>query len=302
MKSKSLRYNYNVLGFSIIVFLCIRQWLSYLFIGMGAQKNLDIWLLCNTGALCVSCLVPTILIERMSGTHPKMFKRVNVVPSLALLGYSYFLITVVSAANSLLLSALRKMGIEFTSVKLQPIDKGSTFILYFVLLCAAPAIVEEIFLRGYVFNLLRPYGRSFAIIVSAMCFAFMHSQVQNIIPIFCCGVLLACIYLLTDSIWVCMLLHFLNNSISFLMMYVTQTMSGVSAFSFVVYLNIFVVLVGIISREYLHKINFRMSSMLKNDQNIEKKVMTLFKSPIAMLALGCFVIMTIGQAYMEIVK
>ncbi|MEG2929620.1 MAG: type II CAAX endopeptidase family protein [Oscillospiraceae bacterium] len=290
------------MGFSIIVFLSLRQGASSLFVTLGADKNLNVWLLCNIFALIVSCLIPAIMLERMLGVHPKMFKKAKLRPSLALVGYSYFLITLVSAVNSMGLSLLRKLGIEFTNVSLQPMDSFLTFILYFTLLCVAPAAVEEIFLRGYVLNMLRPYGQTFAVVASAICFTFMHSQVQNIIPIFCCGVLLACIYLLTESIWVCMLLHFCNNAISFIVMYVTQTVGGLSALSFVVYLNIFVIIVGIVSRGYLHKINFRMSGMLKSDDKIEKKIIALVKSPIAMLALLCFVAMTVGQLYMEIIK
>lgn len=297
MKSKSLRYKFNVLGFSIIVFLFLRQGLTAFFQEMGASQTLSIWLVCSIVTLILSSIIPTLLIEKLANTHPLIFKKVKLAPSLLLVGYSYFLITAVSVANTLFLRILQKFGIEFAEVSIQPIDSVATFILYFVLLCIVPAVVEEIFLRGYILNMLKPYGRSFAIVASAVCFTFMHSQVQNMLPIFCCGVLLACIYCLTDSIWVCMALHFVNNAISFTMMYMTDNVGGVSALSFGIYLNIFVIVFGLISRAYLHKMDFRMSQMLKNDEKLEDKIYLFFKSPMAVIALLLFIMMLAEQLY-----
>lgn len=297
MKNRSLRYNFNVLGFALIAFLCVRQGLTIFFKVIGADKTLNIWLLCSILALVVSSFIPILIIENLSGTHPLIFKKVNIIPSLTLVGYSYLMITGVSVVNTVFLNLLRRVGVEFADVTLQPIDNPWTLILYFVLLCIAPAVVEEIFLRGYVLNMLRPFGRTFAIIASAVCFTFMHLQVQNLMPIFFCGILLACIYCLTDSIWVCILLHFVNNSVSFFMMYAQANIGGISALSFGIYLNLFVVIFGLMSRAYLHKINFRLSSMFKGDDKLDEKISLLFKSPVAVVAIICFIVITAEQLY-----
>lgn len=90
-------------------------------------------------------------------------------------------------------------------------------ILIFALL---PAILEEMLYRGYILRTLLPHGKLFAIIASSLLFALMHGNILQIPFAFIVG--LACGYLAvkTGSVWVAVMLHFLNNFMSVLLQYV----------------------------------------------------------------------------------
>lgn len=78
-----------------------------------------------------------------------------------------------------------------------------------------PAISEELFFRGIVFNYLKTKLNSFihAALISSLFFAGMHMQIAQFIPIFILGFALAVVYHNTGKIWLAMLLHAANNSI-----------------------------------------------------------------------------------------
>ncbi|MBS1619154.1 MAG: CPBP family intramembrane metalloprotease [Bacteroidetes bacterium] len=88
---------------------------------------------------------------------------------------------------------------------------------YFVALTLAmalmPAIAEEAFFRGTLQNTLRDFGITpiGAIVISGFTFAVIHMEFDNTLGIWCMGVVLGLLYYYTDSLWVCITAHFLNN-------------------------------------------------------------------------------------------
>jgi len=88
--------------------------------------------------------------------------------------------------------------------------------LGFILVVAVAApIGEEIFFRGFVFNLLR-HRTTFASAVwlSAALFALLHASVKNFLPILIIGVLLASLYARTGSLWSSVVMHGTFNLLS----------------------------------------------------------------------------------------
>ena len=78
----------------------------------------------------------------------------------------------------------------------------------------APAFAEEFLFRGVYYTNLRPYGRTQAVLISALLFALMHQNPAQIIYTFMAGVVMAMMYELTGSIWCSILFHLLNNEIA----------------------------------------------------------------------------------------
>ena len=74
-----------------------------------------------------------------------------------------------------------------------------------------PAFTEELFFRGMVLENLRPYGRTTAIFGSALMFGLMHQNIQQIFYTVVAGIVIGWVYIRTESIWTCVLLHFVNN-------------------------------------------------------------------------------------------
>jgi membrane protease YdiL (CAAX protease family) len=84
----------------------------------------------------------------------------------------------------------------------------------FVVAVAAP-LGEELFFRGFVFNVLRyRFDVTAAVWLSAALFAVLHVSVKNFIPILVIGVLLARLYLRTRSLWSCVVMHGTFNFLS----------------------------------------------------------------------------------------
>lgn len=75
---------------------------------------------------------------------------------------------------------------------------------------AAP-ITEELIFRGLFMKKLQPYGKTFAMVVSALLFALMHQNIVQLPVTFVMGILFGYIAM-EYSLGASILLHFLNNA------------------------------------------------------------------------------------------
>lgn len=96
---------------------------------------------------------------------------------------------------------------------------GSALVVNFLGLCVVPAILEELFFRGALQGLMRPCGSAAAIFAPALLFALLHMDLAQGITAFVCGVFLGWLTERTGSILPGMLLHFVNNTIAFIIAY-----------------------------------------------------------------------------------
>ena len=301
MKKEPLKYRLNVIGGALIIFLCVRTYIPIAAQGIGLDKNFAVWLLVCIVTLALSCILPIFFIENMCDFHPSLFgrKRWNLT-GLSLVMHSMLIFIGVAVVNSLLLTPLRKMGIVFPQQILQETDSIFTLLLYFAFTAVLPAVCEELFARGYVLNMLRPYGTSFAIIASAVLFMVMHTQVQSFLPVFCAGILLGCIYVYTDNIYLSMLLHFINNSYSFIMMYALQSSKGVSAAGFAAFVIALIIALGLASEVHLRKKDINIFSPLAKGSEKNASVFSFVRSPVMVLALLCCFMAIGSQLFVDL--
>jgi uncharacterized protein len=87
-------------------------------------------------------------------------------------------------------------------------------ILYIGLL---PALVEELFFRGCLQNILLqhfPKSKAWkAILITAVIFGLLHGQMQTLLPRVFLGILLGLLYYYSGSLWLSIIAHFFNNGI-----------------------------------------------------------------------------------------
>jgi membrane protease YdiL (CAAX protease family) len=90
---------------------------------------------------------------------------------------------------------------------------GSYFLILTLCMALIPAMGEELFFRGTLQNVLSDFRLTpiSAILIAALGFAAMHMQFDNLLGIWCMGIVLGLLYFYTDSLWVCIVAHFLNN-------------------------------------------------------------------------------------------
>jgi membrane protease YdiL (CAAX protease family) len=128
-------------------------------------------------------------------------------------GYVAFL--AVSAAWT---SALSIGDRENIPVQLGTRDSALALIGSGLLVGAVAPIAEELFFRGFLFGALRRYGFPLAALVSGLAFGGAHvasAPVGYLLPLAVLGVILCAIYERTGSLYPCMALHCVNNSVAF---------------------------------------------------------------------------------------
>lgn len=85
------------------------------------------------------------------------------------------------------------------------------YVLYVFLMCVVPAVFEETLFRSTILNGMREKGKHYAVLMSALIFMLMHGGPDQTIHQFILGVVLGYVFVYTGSIWVTVLIHFLNN-------------------------------------------------------------------------------------------
>lgn len=84
-------------------------------------------------------------------------------------------------------------------------------------------IAEEVFFRGYLYaGLRRSLGHWQGLVSSSLIFALIHLTPSVIIPIFLMGVIFAWLYDRTDSLWPCIVLHGLMNTLSLIAAFLVE--------------------------------------------------------------------------------
>jgi membrane protease YdiL (CAAX protease family) len=98
--------------------------------------------------------------------------------------------------------------------------------LMYALLAVAivPAIVEELYFRGALQKTLKDWtGKPIvAIIVTALFFSAIHFSYYGFLSRMALGILLGLIYEFTKTIWLPILLHFINNGIAIVTLYAVR--------------------------------------------------------------------------------
>lgn len=108
------------------------------------------------------------------------------------------------------------VGVTFYSyqeaLKGETVPQNAFGIVLFILQGAlVPAMVEEFAFRGVILQPLRKFGDWFAILVTAVLFGLLHGNMTQMPFAIIAGVALGYCAVVSGSLWVSILIHFLNN-------------------------------------------------------------------------------------------
>lgn len=142
-------------------------------------------------------------------------------------------------ANSYIISIFPNYS-DFTEQFFWDVElkKPYQVIIYFINVAIIPAFVEELLFRRVVCGSLEKYGRGTAIIISAVLFALMHTNVEQLFYTLVAGLILGWIYVKTRSLIFPVLLHFLNNGLSVVSDVVHQNCDTVTVNAYTFYSEI----------------------------------------------------------------
>lgn len=100
------------------------------------------------------------------------------------------------------------------------VDTFGGMLLNFVIIALIPAIGEEMTFRGVLQqSLTRKMNPHIAILLSSAIFSFIHFQFYGFLPRMFLGMLLGYMFYITNSLWTCILMHFVNNGASVVIYY-----------------------------------------------------------------------------------
>ncbi|MDZ7742272.1 MAG: type II CAAX endopeptidase family protein [Bacteroidota bacterium] len=93
-----------------------------------------------------------------------------------------------------------------------------------LMIAIIPAVGEEIFFRGILQRLFNQMTRNVhaAVIISALLFSALHMQFYGFLPRFALGLILGYLFAWSGSIWVPIIVHFINNGFAVMAMFLAS--------------------------------------------------------------------------------
>lgn len=131
--------------------------------------------------------------------------------TLVLTAPTVLLIMAVSMVTSMVVFAVTK--------KTNEVDVGSSLVLALISHALVPAVMEEGLFRYLPMRLLSAHSKRVTVLVSAFFFALIHHSVFSFFYAFVAGVIFMSVDLALDSIWPSVIIHFVNNAVSVLLMF-----------------------------------------------------------------------------------
>lgn len=150
-------------------------------------------------------------------------------------------------------------------------------------------LAEELMLRGLVLRKIEPYGKGFAILISALMFGLIHYNIVQLPITFLMGILFG--YVAVEySLGAAIVLHMMNNTfveISGNLIYASDIFGYIDAI-FVYVSIIFTIIYFVKNKDNI----FEYIEANKPDGNVVK---TFFTSPLILIVIIFFIIMTLGS-------
>ena len=188
---------------------------------LGETKGTIVGEILNAGLYFASFMLPVLffrLISKGKRVEPmRLFPRLPLNAPLLIFA-SLGIVFACSSINGMLLQPLVDADL-LEELFADPTDytKDYVVVLQFISVAIVPGICEEFLFRGMILSSLAPYGKTGAVIVSALLFGFMHQNPFQMFYATAAGIVLGLMYLYTNSIWCCMITHILNNTLSLVM-------------------------------------------------------------------------------------
>lgn len=126
----------------------------------------------------------------------------------------------------LLVSQLTVQAMSFIGFHSEVELEGSLFII-FLMYVLLPALGEELLFRFVPLSLIAPYSKKASVLVSSLLFALVHFNLFQLPYALLAGLVFASIDLMCGSILPSLLIHFVNNALSaVLMLYPIKTVAA----------------------------------------------------------------------------
>lgn len=193
----------------------------------------ETWFLCMLRLLSAGLLVGLFFVYNKS-KNINGFSACGIKTKVHYLNIAYAVILGISVCYllspfiTLITYGLSLLGLHIPTGIDLPLDNFGYYILSLLLIGALPAVTEELIYRGMIFQGLKKWGKWPAILLSALAFCLMHGNIAQFPYTFILGTILGYVMWETKALWLCMIIHFFNNTAVITSMYITKQMGGSS--------------------------------------------------------------------------
>lgn len=205
-----------------------------------------------------------------------------------------------SYATSALQLVLESVGIGITMPEFTVPETVPGIILYFITMALAPAFIEEMIFRGVIMQSLRRSGDIFALVASSLIFGIFHLNLIQMPYAFIVGLCIGYFVMRTGSLWVGVIIHFINNTVSATMELLMPNLSEETVIVINVVYNFICVILAVIAIIALllkYKDMFRFGKA-PGVLSPGRKSLYFMTSPVLIIAMIGAVIMTMQYIYL----
>ena len=206
---------------------------------------------------------------------------------------------IASYATSGLQIILEVFGIGITMPEYEIPETLPAYIIYCFSLTVLPAFVEEIIFRGIVMQSLRRFGDIFALVASSLIFGIFHLNLIQMPYAFILGLCIGYFVMRTGSLWVAVMIHFVNNSVALVFEALSPHMSEEIWYISNLGYNLVCIILSVIAfaailMKYKDMFRFEPSRTVLSP---EKKAVYFITSPGMIIALIIAFLMTLPYIY-----
>ncbi|MBQ6381808.1 MAG: CPBP family intramembrane metalloprotease [Clostridia bacterium] len=233
---KSLRYLGNMSGLAVILFLVFNTVVSMAMTIPGLYtlytENPVFSAAFSIVASFIYMFFPFLIVSFLIRARDKQvnffpFKKMNPKRALLCIPIGAAVCVAANIIINLMIALFEALGLKLSQQSDALAQPKTVFALIITLFSTAvmPALLEEFAIRGVILQPCRKYGMAFAIIASSVIFGIMHGNLVQAPFALIVGACFAFLAIKCDSLWIGVILHFLNNGFSVLMSYLSEVMS-----------------------------------------------------------------------------
>lgn len=201
--------------FNEVIYMIVRNYPQFWYYDNGNIADSFVYIF--YAVICFA--LPALVFSKIMGVS--IYKSVSFAKAKKGTGIPVFLaavgiIPVANYINNLVVNLFKSYNFNPTDgIEIYSPESLAGIVLYAIHLAVIPAFCEELLCRGFAFGSMRKFGEHTAAIFSAVVFALFHKNFQQIPFAFILGLVFAYAISITGSIWIPMLVHFVNNLGSF---------------------------------------------------------------------------------------
>ncbi len=227
-----------MISFSIVAFSLDISF-SELPSAMLAPQNAKLALVTNAIASIISFFIPSWAVayfseggisknmgfKKINGIHKVLIVMLLAFSGLALSGALATATELIPISNGMhdwamsLEDSYKKAMVAITKMK-----SGNDLFVNLLLVAFVPAVMEELYFRGALQKTIKDWFKKpvYAIILTAIIFSAFHFSFYGFLSRMALGVMLGFIYEYTKTIWLPILLHFINNGVAIVGLYLVR--------------------------------------------------------------------------------